>query len=83
MLYVTFDEYLDRYDEIYDLFSKQSVLKGSLDQYTLALEGTRGAAEVDKELLKEIESWRDVLARNIALRNEHLSVYELNFSVQK
>jgi len=83
LLYITFDQYLERYDEIFDLFSKQSVLNGSLDQYTQTLEGLRGAAEVDKELLKEIESWRDVLARNIALRNENLSVHELNFSVQR
>jgi len=83
LLYLTFDQYLERYDEIYDLFSKQSVLSGSLDQYTQTLEGTRGAVEVDKELLKEIEGWRDVLARNIALRNENLSVHELNYSVQR
>ncbi len=37
---------------------------------------------MDAEFLKEIEAWRDVLARNIALRNPALSVHELNFAVQ-
>ena len=34
-------------------------------------------------LLKEIERWRDDLARNLALRNETLSEHHLNVAVQK
>jgi type I restriction-modification system DNA methylase subunit len=83
LLYVTFDQYLDHFDEIHGLFAKESVQGGSLDQFVGAIKGKRGTSEVDKELLKEIEGWRDVLARNIALRNEHLSVHELNFAVQR
>ena len=45
--------------------------------------GKRGTSEVDVEFLKEIEGWRDELARNIALRNPTLSVHELNFAVQR
>ena len=33
--------------------------------------------------LQEIERWRDLLARNIALRNPNLSQRELNFAVQR
>ncbi|MGB3479989.1 MAG: Eco57I restriction-modification methylase domain-containing protein, partial [bacterium] len=35
------------------------------------------------EFLKEIESWRELLAKNIALRNPEVSIYELNYAVQK
>ena len=83
LMYFTFDQYLDRFDEIHSLFAKESVQQGSLDHYAQAIKGKRGANEVDAELLKEIEGWRDALARNIALRNKDLSVYELNFAVQR
>ena len=83
LMYFTFDQYLDRFDEIYSMFAKESVQQGSLDRYAQAIKGKRGTSEVDAELLKEIEGWRDALARNIALRNKDLSVHELNFAVQR
>ncbi|NQE54854.1 hypothetical protein C5S29_14815 [ANME-1 cluster archaeon GoMg3.2] len=81
--YYTFDEYLDKFDEIYDVFSKEAVLKGSFDRYAQSTKGKKGTATVDSEFLKEIESWREMLAKNIALRNPNVSIYELNYSVQK
>jgi len=83
VLYYTFDQYLDRLGEIYSIFARESVLKGSFDRYVLDTRGKRGTGEVDVEFLKEIEGWRDELARNIALRNPALSVHELNFAVQR
>jgi hypothetical protein len=38
---------------------------------------------VDDTFLAEIERWRDLLARNLALRNPGLTVRDLNFAVQK
>jgi type I restriction-modification system DNA methylase subunit len=81
--YYTFEEYLDKFDEIYDVFSKEAILKGSFDRYAQSTKGKRGTAEVDSEFLKEIESWRELLAKNIALRNPDVSIYELNYAVQK
>jgi hypothetical protein len=81
--YYTFDEYLDKFDEIYDVFSKEAVLKGGFDKYAESTKGKKGTAEVDSEFLKEIESWRELLAKNIALRNPDVSIYELNYAVQK
>ncbi len=83
ILYLTFDEYLHRLDEIYGIFARDSVLKGSFDRYVHDTRRKRGTSEVDVEFLKEIESWRETLARNIALRNLDLSVHELNFAVQR
>ncbi|MFZ2070433.1 MAG: type I restriction endonuclease [Halobacteriota archaeon] len=81
--YYTFEEYLDKFDAIYDVFSKEAVLKGSFDMYAQSTKGKKGTAEVDSEFLKEIESWRELLAKNIALRNPAVSIYELNYAVQK
>jgi len=83
IIYLTFDQYPDRFDDIYGVFAKESVLKSSFDRYVQDTTGKRGTSEVDAEFLKEIEGWRETLARNIALRNPALSVHELNFSVQR
>jgi len=81
--YYTFEDYLDKFDEIYDVFSREAILKGSFDRYAQSTKGKKGTAEVDSEFLKEIESWRELLAKNIALRNPEVSIYELNYAVQK
>ncbi|MBL7066201.1 MAG: N-6 DNA methylase, partial [Anaerolineae bacterium] len=83
VMYVTFDQYPGSFDDIYSVFAKESVLKGSFDRYVQDTKRKRGTGEVDAEFLREIEGWRDVLARNVALRNPALSVPELNFSVQR
>ncbi len=83
VLYLTLDEYNERWDEIAQIFSQEAILTGSFDKYVQSSKKKRGTAEVDTAFLKEIEAWRDVLARNIALRNAQLSTRELNFAVQR
>jgi len=83
ILYLTFDQYEDRLHEIYSVFAREAVLQGSFDRYVEDTKRKRGTSEVDVEFLKEIEGWRDELARNLALRNSALSVHELNFAVQR
>ena len=83
VLYVTFDEYEDRWDEIAATFSRDAVLKGSFDRYAESTRKKRGTAEVDAAFLDEIDGWRLLLARNLALRNPQLSQRDLNYAVQK
>ncbi len=80
--YYTFRQYAEKWDEIAAIFSKNAILKGSFDKYAESHKAKRGTAEVDSAFLEEIESWRDTLARNIALRNT-LNVRELNEAVQR
>ena len=82
ILYLTYDELLPRLEELWGVFSKEAVLKGSFDRYAEDTRGKRGTSEVDAEFLREIEGWRDELARNIAIRNEDFSADDLNFAVQ-
>jgi predicted type IV restriction endonuclease len=79
--YLRFDEYPDRWRELWDVFSREAVWSGAFDQYA-ASKRKRGTSEVDVEFLKEIEGWRDALARDIALRNKDLSSDDLNAAVQ-
>jgi len=83
LFYCTFRDFSDKWDEIASIFSKDAVLKGSFDKYATTSKGKRGTTEVDSAFLEEIENWRDLLARNIALRNANLSQRELNFAVQQ
>ena len=83
ILYFTYKDYIDKWDEIYNIFSKDAVLKGSFDRYAESTKKKRGTSEVDDAFLSEIENWRELFARNIALRNPEISIEELNFSVQK
>ena len=75
-------DYAQHWDEIASIFSRDAILKGSFDKYIESSKGKKGTAEVDDVFLKEIESWRDMLARNLALRNPELSQRDLNFAVQ-
>ena len=65
------------------IFAQESILRGSFDKYALSNKGKKGTAGVDDDILTEIESWRDELAKNIAIRNTGLSVEELNSIVQR
>jgi hypothetical protein len=80
--YIPFAEYPDRWREIWDVFSREAVWSGSFDQFA-EHKKKRGTSEVDTEFLKDIEGWRDELARNLALRNERLSADDLNAAVQR
>ncbi len=82
ILYMTYTEYAERWDEIMGIFSREAILKGSFDKYVESKKAKRGTTEVDSAFLQEIERWRDLLSRNIALRNPDLSQRELNFAVQ-
>jgi len=82
-IYMKFDKYIDRWDEITSIFAREAILKGSFDRYVETAGKKRGTAEVDAAFLKEIESWREMLAKNIALRNPALTTRELNYAVQQ
>ncbi len=82
-LYLTCQEYAARWDEIHSIFSKKAVLEGAFDKYAEANKAKKGTTEVDDAFLQEIEAWRELLAKNIAVRNPNLTQRELNFAVQR
>ena len=82
VLMLDYGDYLPRWDEIAGIFSREAILRGSFDQYAESVTGKHGTAAVDDAFLREIEGWRDTLARTIALRNPALSQRALNTAVQ-
>jgi hypothetical protein len=81
--YFTFKEYPEKWGWIESIFSQKSILRGSFDKFAEGTKGKKGTATVDEAVLTEIEEWRDILAKNIAIRNTALSVDELNVAVQR
>ncbi|MEA3327370.1 MAG: TaqI-like C-terminal specificity domain-containing protein [Chloroflexota bacterium] len=83
ILYIRYDEYLDKWDEIAGIFSPEAIRKGAFDKYAEDNTAKKGTIKVDDAFLQEIENWRILLARNIALRNEQvMNERQLNFAVQ-
>jgi len=83
IFYCTFRDYAERWDWIYERFSREAVLKGAFDKFAESTKAKRGTSEFDADFLATIERWRLDLARNLAIRNPKLSQRELNFAVQR
>jgi type I restriction-modification system DNA methylase subunit len=81
--YLTFKDYLDEFDFIWDTFSKEKVLKGSFDKFVQGNLHKKGTATVDKEFLQSLDNWRTYLATSISRNNKHLDEDEINFAVQQ
>ena len=81
ILFFSFHDYAARWEEIATVFTKEAVLRGAFDRYAESTRLKKGTAGVDEAFLREIESWRDLLARTIALRNPPLTQRELNTAV--
>jgi hypothetical protein len=82
ILYLRYDDYPQRWDDIAGIFARDSILKGSFDKYAESKKAKHGTAPVDDAFLSEIEEWRMNLAKNFALRNRQLTPRELNYAVQ-
>jgi hypothetical protein len=83
IMYFTYDQYLTHWDEIASIFSPDAIRKGAFDKYAEDNTAKRGTTSVDEAFLGEIEEWRTLLARNIALRNPQVAnERQLNFAVQ-
>jgi len=81
--YLTYTEYPEQWGWIAGIFSQGCILRGAFDRFADSETGKKGTMGVDEAFLADIESWRDILARNIALRNPGVTVEELNIAVQR
>jgi len=82
IMLIHYKEYVERWHEIAEIFSPEAVRKGSFAKYAEGTKGKKGTADVDDAFLEEIERWRELLAKNIALRNQAIDIASLNYAVQ-
>jgi N-6 DNA Methylase len=80
--YLTYDQYLDQFDTLYDLLGREAVAAGSLHALAATLPQQRGTQSVDKAFLATLEHMREQLAAALARHNRQLTVPELRFLVQ-
>ena len=80
--YYSYREYTEKWAELENTFSRGAVINGALRRW-IGGEGARGAVGVDEAFLREMESWRESLARDIALHNDALKRRDLNLLVQR
>jgi len=83
IMLLCYTEYAERWEDLVGLFSPEAIRRGALEKLVASKKVKKGTAEVDAAFLAEIETWRDILARNIALRNPGISPRDLNFAVQR
>ena len=82
LLYHRYTDYIEHWDEIASRFSREAVADGALREWT---EGkrVRGMLGVDQAFLRMLQTWRESLAKVIALHNQALTQRELNALVQR
>jgi len=83
IMYFKFSEIEKYWEEFSNIFSRDAIWQGSFDEYADDNSKKKGTSQVDDEFLKQLEGWRSVLAKNIALRNKGISQSELNYAVQR
>lgn len=81
--YIKYSEYIDKFDFLWNTFSKDSVIDNSIEQFAKLSENKKGTENVDDDFLKSLNNWRNILANNIFLHNSQLNDEELNYALQK
>lgn len=79
----SFTEYEEKYDEIYSLLSKESVLSGSFAERFETVRGAFRREPFDEYFLKQIKMWRLNLGADIRQNVPTIDEDTLNISVQR
>lgn len=81
--YITFDNYEEEFDYLWDTFSYDSVIKGSIDTYFDKTDGNYYKNDVDRELLDAIEEWRELMVKSIKAKGGMVTEQNVNMAVQR
>ena len=81
--YLKYDQFEEKFEELYERISWVAVDTGSFDTYWESSRDKKGTTTVDTDILNMIESWRVMLAEDMALHNESLNEFNLTSAVQK
>lgn len=78
-----FDEYVEKFTEIYNMLSKDAVLEGEFDRRFGNIQGALRREPFDQYFLDQIKHWRNMLGEDVLLRNPDVDNDTLNIFVQK
>ncbi|MDI9358649.1 MAG: N-6 DNA methylase [Phycisphaerales bacterium] len=78
-----YKDYVNQWHDIWNIFSKEAVLKGDFDRFLNSPDNKKGNHTVDEAFLETLDGIRTLLAENINNDNKDLKDNELNFIVQQ
>ena len=81
-IYLTYEQYVDNFDFIYNTFSREAVYSGSFHKYTQSDTQKKGNVTLDKDFVESLNEWRLKLAKSIAKNNFKYNEEEINHAVQ-
>lgn len=78
----SFEEFEEKFDELYDRLSRESIYSGTFDQIYLAGVQKHEMQQFDGHFLRQVSDWRVRLAQDIHERNKELAPEHLTYVVQ-
>ena len=78
-----FDEYVERFEEIYNMLSKEAVLTGQFERHFGNIQGALRREPFDQYFLDQIRTWRMMLGEDILCNNPNVDAETLNIFVQR
>ena len=78
-----FDEYVERFEDIYNMLSKEAILDGQFERQFANIQGALRREPFDQYFLDQIRTWRNVLGEDILHNNPEVDVETLNIFVQR
>lgn len=78
-----FDEYVERFEEIYNMLSKEAVITGQFERHFGNIQGALRREPFDQYFLDQIRTWRMMLGEDILHNNPEVDVETLNIFVQR
>ncbi|HFD86441.1 MAG TPA: hypothetical protein ENJ35_02065, partial [Gammaproteobacteria bacterium] len=82
ILLIEYEEFEERFDELWPLLSRESVYSGAFDRHFAVGLTRRGAEQFDDLFLAQVRDWRERLAIDIHANTPGLSAEELTYAVQ-
>lgn len=83
ILYYKYTDYIEKFDEIYNLFSKTAIKQGSFEKFEKDDKHRKGSESIDEGILDLVDAFREILAKNIVKNNEDIDIPTLNKAVIK
>lgn len=76
-----YSEFEKLFDELYDLLSFESIGNGYIEEFFSLAE--KETTTFDDEFLRQIEHWRESLAKDVVANNPEIKNEEINFLIQR
>lgn len=78
-----YTEYVEKFNEIYGMLSKEAVITGEFEKKFALLLGPYRREPFDEYFLKQIKEWRLVFGNSIMKNNPSININTLNIVVQR